>query len=58
VESTRSLARGDWKIETLTRTVLTSTPTHFQIRAILDAYEGDTRIFSKSWDDLIPRDMM
>ncbi len=58
VESTRKLKRGDWNIKTITRTVLTSTHTDFQIRAILDAYEGETRIFSKSWDETIPRDMI
>jgi len=42
----------------LTRTVLTSTRTHFRIRATLDAYEGDARIFSKSWDEKIARDMI
>ncbi len=58
VESTRTLKRGDWNVKTITRTVLTSTPTGFQIRATLDAYLGDVRIFSQSWDELIPRDMI
>jgi len=58
VESTRTLKRGNWNVKTITRTVLTSTPTDFQIRATLDAYLGDVRIFSKSWDELIPRDMI
>ena len=56
VESVRSLQRGDWKIQTVTRTVLTATATHFQILATLDAYEGDARIFARSWDEKIPRD--
>ncbi|MGM0771849.1 MAG: CocE/NonD family hydrolase [Halobacteriota archaeon] len=54
----RSLKRGSWHAITITRTVLTSTRTHFYIRATLDAYEGDVRIFSKSWDEAIPREMM
>jgi len=51
----RSFERGDWKILTVTRTVLTSTRTHFLVRATLDAYQGDVRVFSKSWDESINR---
>ena len=56
----RSLSRGDWNIRTVTRTRLSSSETHFNIRADLDAYEtdnvGERRVFSKSWDRRIPRD--
>ncbi|TGC09099.1 CocE/NonD family hydrolase [Methanolobus halotolerans] len=58
VNTIRSLKRGEWHAVSITRTVLTSTRRHFRIRAILDAYEGDTRFFSKSWDETIPRNMM
>ncbi len=51
-----SLKRQGWSIRTVTRTVLTSTATHFRIRAELDAYEGGFRIFSKNWDTTILRD--
>ncbi len=54
----RSLARGDWRIRTVTHTRLTSTPTHFEIAATLDAYEGDKRIFSRNWDERIERDLV
>ena len=56
VTGERFFQRGDWKIRTFTRTVLTSTRTHFLIRATLDAYEGEVRVFAKSWDEMIPRD--
>ncbi|MDZ7754098.1 MAG: CocE/NonD family hydrolase [Gammaproteobacteria bacterium] len=52
----RSFERGDWQVRTVTRTVLVSTRTHFVIRATLDAYEGDVRVFSKSWDESVARD--
>ncbi len=52
----RSFQRGDWRTLSVARTTLTSTRTHFLIRATLDAYEGDVRVFSKSWDEAIPRD--
>jgi hypothetical protein len=53
---TRYFKRGDWEIRTVTRTVLTSSSTEFRIRADLDAYEGDSRVYSQSWDSRIPRD--
>jgi predicted acyl esterase len=56
VKTVRRFVRGGWRIETVTRTVLTSDERAFRIRADLDAYEGDHRVFSKSWDRTIPRD--
>ncbi|MFW6197514.1 MAG: CocE/NonD family hydrolase [Myxococcota bacterium] len=58
VLSTWGVARGDHRVRTVTRTVLTSTPTHFRVRADLDAYEGDKRVFVRSWDEEIERDCM
>ncbi len=47
--------RGDWQVRTVTRTVLTSDERDFRLMATLDAYEGDSRIFARSWDRRIPR---
>ncbi|PWE18940.1 peptidase S15 [Marinicauda salina] len=58
VTSTRELVRGGWRVRTDTRTVLTSTETEFRVRADLDAYEGGTRVFCRSWDRRIPRDFV
>ena len=52
----RGFKRGDWSARTETRTVLTSSATHFHILADLDAFEGDKRIYCRSWDETIPRD--
>jgi predicted acyl esterase len=52
----RNLTRGDWAIRTRTRTLLTSTATDFHLRAELDAWEGESRVFCRSWDETIPRD--
>ena len=57
VKSVRSFTREDSTLRANTHTILTSTRTHFRIRATLDAYEGDTRIFSKTWDEKIPRSL-
>ena len=54
----RSFARGDWSVRTTTRTVLTSTKTHFLVRAELDAYDGSTRVFSENWLSEIERDLV
>jgi len=58
VISERRFQRDDWVVYTKTQTVLTSTQTHFIIRATLDAYEGDVRVFSKTWDERIKRDLL
>jgi hypothetical protein len=49
-------ARGEWNIQTETRTVLTSTETTFRLHAQLDAYEASERVFAHSWRLTIPRD--
>ena len=54
----RGLRRGDWHVRTVTRTVLTSTSTSFQLDAELDAWEGDRRVFSRNWSRTIPRDLV
>ncbi len=50
--------RGDWKVRTITRTILTADATHFRVQATLDAYEQETRLFSKSWDRRIERKLV
>jgi hypothetical protein len=42
-------------VETVTRTVLTCDDARFHVRAELDAYEGDVRVWSHNWDEAIPR---
>jgi hypothetical protein len=50
--------RGTWDTSTRTRTVLTCTPTTFEIHAELDAFEGDRRVFSRNWQRSLPRDCL
>ncbi|WP_291797662.1 CocE/NonD family hydrolase [Brevibacterium sp.] len=59
----RRLERGDWRVEVITRTVLTSTREEFRISAELDAYEidperGGRRVHSQNWQREIPRDLV
>ncbi len=58
VEQTRSFKRGDWEVQTVTRTTLSALEDEFLVRATLDAYEGDARVFAKSWDERIPRKLV
>jgi len=55
VEQLREFRRGDWWVRTVTRTILSSTQSEFLVSATLDAYHGDVRIYSRSWDEAIPR---
>ena len=54
----RSFKRGEWEVRTVARTLLTSDATHFHVRAELDAWEGESRVFSRSWDEQVPRDLV
>jgi hypothetical protein len=58
VEQVRRFERTGWCVSSETRTVLTSTEDAFVIRATLDAYEGEARVFSKSWDEKVPRNLV
>ncbi|MFW5862569.1 MAG: CocE/NonD family hydrolase [Spirochaetota bacterium] len=54
----RGFRRGDWHTRVTTRTVLTSDPEYFYIDAELDAFEGDTRVYSQNWNMKVERDFM
>ncbi len=54
----RGFRRGDWRVRSLTRTRLTSTPDTFVIHAELDAYESDRRVFAENKDVEIDRDLV
>jgi putative CocE/NonD family hydrolase len=54
----RAFKRDDWEVETHTRTVLTSSPSNFYLQADLDAYEGRKRVYCRSWDLTIPRQLV
>jgi hypothetical protein len=52
------LARGDWQVETRTRTVLTATKDRFELTATLEAFEGGAPVHTERWDRSIPRDLV
>lgn len=54
----RGFKRGDWAVETITRTVLRADAGFFYLDAELDAYEGDRRVYSQNWNRRIPRNLV
>jgi putative CocE/NonD family hydrolase len=54
----RGLKRGDWSVETVTRTVLRCDETWFYVDAELDAYEDDRRVYSQNWNRRIKRNLV
>ncbi|MFT4940240.1 MAG: hypothetical protein ACI88A_003292 [Paraglaciecola sp.] len=50
--------RGDWAVETVTRTLLQCDEFYFYLDAELDAYEGDKRIYSKNGNLRIKRNLV
>lgn len=54
----REFSRKNWSVRTMCRTVLTSSTKNFFLRAELDAYEDDKRVYSENWDYVIPRDLV
>lgn len=55
---TFDMARDDWKVASVTETVMTSTPTHFHIEAHLSAWEGETLVHDENWIEDIPRQLV
>ncbi|MEE1929609.1 CocE/NonD family hydrolase [Streptomyces sp. TRM 70351] len=55
---TMTFSRDDWHVRTVTRTVLRSTATDFLLHATLDGYEAGQRVFSRVWNESIPRDLL
>jgi putative CocE/NonD family hydrolase len=52
----RSLLRGDWTVRTRGGMYMTSDPGCFHVTAFVEAYEGNQRLFSRRWNETIPRD--
>jgi len=50
------ISRGDWQTSVETSSVMTSDKDYFHLTNILDAYEGQVLIFTKSWTQKIRRE--
>jgi hypothetical protein len=49
------LSRGGWSVRTRADAEMTGTATHLRMKAHLRAWEGDTLIFERHWDDEVER---
>jgi hypothetical protein len=52
------LKREDWDIRVETCSHMTSDADHFHVTHVLDAYEGNVRVLSKTWHVKIPRHLV
>jgi putative CocE/NonD family hydrolase len=48
--------RGEWSVRIETASRMTADAATFRVTNVLDGYEGETRVFSKTWDCTVPRD--
>jgi putative CocE/NonD family hydrolase len=51
-----ALRRGAWAVRVESRASFWATPDSFELRAGLEAFEGDSVIESRSWERSVPRD--
>ena len=50
--------RGDWSTRISVRTAFHATKESFEVEGELVAYEGEARIFSRTWNRSVPRDLV
>lgn len=53
---TMRFQRDDWNVRIETRTVLRCSESEFFVDATLDGFENDRRVFSRTWNETLPRD--
>jgi hypothetical protein len=58
LKMTRYFGRNEWQLRTLSTMVMMAARSEFVIRARLECYEGDERVFAKSWNESVPRDFV
>ncbi|GGS79716.1 CocE/NonD family hydrolase [Streptomyces griseoviridis] len=55
---TMTFRRAPWEVRVVTHTRLTCDERDFHVDATLDGYEGDRRVFSRTWNEKVPRDLL
>ena len=55
IRSTLEFQRGAWRVRVETDSLMTADASYFHLSNHLDAYEGDVRVFTKSWVTAVPR---
>jgi hypothetical protein len=56
VENTWGARRGDWQVRVVTSSSMTADATYFHITNVVEAFEGDTRVRTRTHSARIPRD--
>ncbi len=56
--STTSVGRGDWRTRVEATSTMTASAEAFLVTTRVEAYEGDTRVFARSTERSIPRDLV
>ncbi|PVD01818.1 peptidase S15 [Streptomyces sp. CS090A] len=54
---TMTFSRAGWDVRVETSTVLTSSADTFTVDATLDGYEDGRRVFSRTWNETVPRNL-
>jgi hypothetical protein len=53
-----AVGRGEWRTRVETLSTMTADSATFRVTNAVDAYEGDVRIFAKTWSFSVPRDLV
>lgn len=56
-ERSTTVARGSWRTRIDTVSTMSADATHFHLSNVLEAFEGEVRVFTKAWSCAIPRDL-
>ena len=51
-----TMGRPGWRVRTESQTRISCTADAFVLQARLEAWEGDDKVFERTWDRQIPRD--
>jgi predicted acyl esterase len=52
---TEERSRGDWKVRTETWSAMTASKSHWHVTGTLEAYEGNVKILTRTWDRKVKR---
>ena len=55
---TQTLSRGDWSVRTETMTEMSCDLSNFFVKAHIDAFEGERKVFERDWDKRVKRDLV
>jgi hypothetical protein len=52
------IGRGDWRTRLESSSTMSADAETFYVTNVLEAYEGEVRVFTKTWDFKVPRDFV